>query len=123
MRTQAIQERKFVMPVKPLARNPNLDHLRYQAKDLLKAHAARDPGAAQRIREFHPRFDKSTDAEIFGARLKLSDVQLAIAREHGFPSWARLKRRVEKPTLADDLDLPYRERIEDVTFRRALDLL
>ena len=29
------------MPVKPLARNPDLDHLRYQAKDLLKAHAAR----------------------------------------------------------------------------------
>jgi len=111
------------MPVKPLTSNPNLDHLRYQAKDLLKAHAARDPGAAQRIREFHPRFDKSTDAEIFNARLKLSDAQLAIAREHGFPSWARLKRRIEKPTVADDLNLSYRERIEDLTFRRAVDLL
>jgi hypothetical protein len=111
------------MPVKPLAKNPNLDHLRYQAKDLLKAHAARDVGAAQRIREFHPRFNKSTDAEIFGAQLKLSDAQLAIAREYGFPSWTRLKRRVEKPLPGDDLDLPYRERIEDLTFRQAVDLL
>jgi len=111
------------MPVKPLPPNPNFDHLRYQAKDLLNAHTVRDPGAAQRIREFHPRFNSASDAEIFNAPLKLSDAQLAIAREHGFPSWARLKRRVEKPTSADDLNLPYRGRIEDVTFRRALDLL
>jgi hypothetical protein len=111
------------MPVRPLPSNPNLDHLRYQAKDLLKAHAARDPGAAQRIREFHPRFNGASDAEIFGVRLRLSDAQLAIAREYGFPSWARLKRRVEKPTFADDLNLPHRERIEDVTFRRAVGLL
>ncbi len=111
------------MPVKPLTSNPNLDHLRYQAKDLLKAHAARDAGAAHWIREFHPRFNKSTDAEIFGARLKLSDAQLAIASEHGFQSWARLKRRVEKPAPADDVNLPYRERIDDDTFRQAVDLL
>jgi len=111
------------MPVKHLTSNPNLDHLRYQARDLLKAHAARDPGAAQRIREFHPRFNRAADREIFDAQLKLSDTQLAIAREYGFPSWARLKRRVEKPTLADDLNLPHRDRIEDVTFRRAVELL
>jgi hypothetical protein len=35
MRTWAY-ERKFVMPVRPLPSNPNLDHLKYQAKDLLK---------------------------------------------------------------------------------------
>jgi len=111
------------MPVKGLPSNPNLDHLKYQAKDLLKAHAARDPAVAQRIREFHPRFDKATDAEIFDARLSLSDAQLAIARESGYPTWARLKRHIEKPTLADDLSLPHHERIEDGTFRRAVDLL
>ncbi len=111
------------MPVRHLPSNPNLDHLRYQAKDLLKAHATRDPGIAQRIREFHPRFSKATDLEIFDARPSLSDAQLAIAREHGFPSWAKLKRHIERPTLADNLDLPQHERIEDVTFRRAVDLL
>ena len=33
-------ERKFVMPVRVLPPNPNLDQLKHQAKDLIKAHAA-----------------------------------------------------------------------------------
>lgn len=57
------------MPVKRLPAKAHLDHLRYQAKDLLKAHAARDSAAAQRIREFHPRFNRAPDAEIFDAKL------------------------------------------------------
>lgn len=111
------------MPVRPLPSNPNLDHLKYQAKDLLKGHANRNPGVAQRIREFDPRFRNATDAEIFGAKLSLTDAQLAIARESGFPSWPRLKAHIEKPTLSDRLNLPHHERIEDATFRRAVDLL
>jgi len=89
----------------------------------LKVHAARDVGVAQLIREFHPRFRKATDAEIFKAAFKLSDAQLTIAREAGFPSWTRLKRHIERPTLADRLNLPHHERIEDAAFRRAVDLL
>jgi Ankyrin repeats (3 copies) len=111
------------MPVRRLPSKANLDHLRYQAKDLLKDHAARNPVAGQRLREFHPRWSHATDAEIFDAELKLSDAQLAIAREAGFPNWARLKRHIEKPTLADKLDLPHHDRIEDRTFRRAVELL
>jgi hypothetical protein len=111
------------MPVRRLPSNPNLDHLKYQAKDLLKEHAARDAGAAQRVREFHPRFHRATDAEIFAAHLKLNDAQLTIARESGFPSWARLKRHIEKPRLTDQLNLPHHERIEDPVFRRAVDLI
>jgi Ankyrin repeats (many copies)/Ankyrin repeats (3 copies) len=111
------------MPVRPLPPKPSLDHLKYQAKDLRKAHAARNPEVAQRLREFHPRFTRATDAEIFDGPLSLSDAQLAIAREAGFPSWARLKRHIEKPTLCDRLNLPHHERIEDTTFRRAVDLL
>ncbi len=111
------------MPVKRLRSNANLDHLRYQAKDLFHAHAARSPEAAQRLREFHPRFERATDATIFDARLKLSDAQLAIAREAGFASWARLKKHIEKPTLSDGLHLPHQERIEDAAFRRAVELL
>jgi len=111
------------MPVRRLPSNPNLDHLKYQAKDLLKDHAACTQGAAQRIREFHPRFAGATDWKIFAARLNLSDAQLAIAREYGFPSWTRLKRHIERPTLSDRLDLPHQLRIEDEVFRRAVDLL
>jgi len=111
------------VPVRRLPSNPNLDHLKYQAKDLLKERTARTAGVAQRIREFHPRFLRATDAEIFDARLSLSDAQLTIAREYGFPSWARLKRHIEKPTLCDRLDLPHQQRIENATFRRAVELL
>jgi Ankyrin repeats (3 copies) len=125
------------MPVRPLPSKPNLAHLKYQAKDLLRDHARRDLAAAQRIREFHPRFAGATDAEIFSAHLILTDAQLAIARESGFPTWARLKRHVENrrrdsnlrtggrgaKSLADELNLPHHERIEDATFRRAVELL
>src|SRR6267143_1164039 len=98
------------MPVRPLPSKPNLEHLKYQAKDLLNG--ARNPGVAQRIRELHPRFIGATDDEIFAAHLRLSDAPLAIARDSGFPSWARLKRHIEKPTLSDQLNLPRHERIE-----------
>ena len=111
------------MPVRPLPSKSNLNHLRYQAKDLMRDHAGRDRRVAQRIREFHPRFRAAADAEIFAAPFRLSDAQLTLAREHGFPSWARLKRHVEKPTLADRLDLPHHARIEDKTFRRGVELI
>jgi hypothetical protein len=122
MRTSG-HERKFAMPVRNLPPNPNLEHLKYQAKDLLKAHGARNPEIAQRLREFHPRFNRTSDKTIFDADLHLSDAQLAIAREYGFPSWARLKAHVENPTLSDCLKLPHHERIADVTFRHAVDLI
>jgi hypothetical protein len=111
------------MPVRQLPSAPSLDHLKHQAKDLLKSHAARDLGIAQKIREFHPRFSGATDAAIFAAVLKLSDAQLTIAREHGFASWVRMKARIERPTRATRLDLPHHERIEDPVFRHAVDLI
>jgi hypothetical protein len=111
------------MPVRPLPEKPSLQHLKYQAKDVLKGHAARDPAVAQRIREFHPRWARASDAEIFAAHLTLSDAQLAIARECGFSSWTKLKRRVEQPKPGDQLNLPHHERIEDLTFRRAIEFL
>jgi hypothetical protein len=111
------------MPVKRLPAHPNLDHLKHQAKDLLKDHAARDRAAAQRLREFHPRFASTSDDEIFKAHLILSDAQLTVAREHGFASWPRLKAHIEMPTLADRLEKPHHERIEDPDLRRAVELL
>jgi hypothetical protein len=111
------------MPVKPLPSKPNLDHLKYQAKDLLSAHVSRDPQVAQRIREFHPRFHRATDTIIFETGLSLADAQLTIARERGFENWDKLKNHIEKPTLADKLSLPQHERIEDAAFRRAVELL
>ncbi|HEX4169460.1 MAG TPA: ankyrin repeat domain-containing protein, partial [Bryobacteraceae bacterium] len=111
------------MPVNPLPPNADLKHLKYQAKDLFKARTERHSQAAQRIREFHPRFKHATDAAIFDAKFSLTDAQLTVARERGFASWPKLKRRVEKPSPADDLCLPFQERIQDPAFRRAVNLL
>lgn len=122
MRTWA-HEGKFVMPVRQLPSRPNLDHLKQQAKDLIKAHAGRTLAAAQLIREFNPQFRGASDEAIFAIEFKLSDAQLTVAREHGFLSWTRLKRRIEKPVPSDRLDLPHHERIADPAFRRAVDLI
>ncbi|MEV8444095.1 ankyrin repeat domain-containing protein [Actinosynnema sp. NPDC051121] len=62
---------------------PNLDHLRHQAKDLLRAARRGDPGALARV-------------TAVSDRVVLASAQLAIAREHGFPGWPRLKLEVER---------------------------
>jgi hypothetical protein len=111
------------MPVKPLPAHPDLNHLKNQARDLLKLHAAHDPAAAQRIREFHPRYVGKNDGEIFAATFKLGDAQLTIARERGFANWPRLKAHIEKPSPSSNRDLPYQDRIEDAELRHAVALL
>jgi ankyrin repeat protein len=72
------------MPTLPA--HPNLDQLRHQAKDLLRAALAGDAGAIARLRHV-------------SERLTLATAQLALAREHGFASWPRLKEEVEARTL------------------------
>jgi hypothetical protein len=71
-----------------LPAQPNLDQLRHQARDLLRAAQAGDAAAAERIGAVS---DQRT----------LAAAQLAIAREYGFASWAKLKLEVQ--TRADDL--------------------
>jgi hypothetical protein len=110
------------MPTKHLPSKPDIKHLKHQAKDLLDDHRAGRLDANQRIREFHPRFNKATDAAITAAPFTLSDAQLAIAREYGFPSWARLRTYVHR-TDRPDLARPKHEQIEDSAFRTAVDLL
>src|SRR5687767_13296263 len=80
-------EREFVMK-RELPPRPNLEQLKNQAKDLLKAHQANAPDAIQRVQESHPTWS--------GAKLRLSDAQLVIAREYGFASWPKLKQRLEQ---------------------------
>ena len=110
------------MPTKPLPPSPNLEHLKHQAKDLLRARQARSLEAAHRIREFHPRLRGAADAVINDATFGLSDAQLTIAREYGFSSWPHLRAHIENPNRAD-LRLPHHERIADPVFRRAVNLL
>ena len=110
------------MPTKPLPPSPSLSHLRNQAKDLLREQRAGAPEAAQRIREFHPRFRAASDPAIARATLRLSDAYLTVAHEYGFRSWARLRAHVEDPAR-ENFDLPHHDRIRDPEFRRAVELL
>lgn len=70
-----------------LPENPNLEHLKKQAKALLKAVRAGDDGALGRVGPY------------FGdpASIGLQYAQLVIAREYGFSSWTKLKSEVERP--------------------------
>lgn len=110
------------MPTKRLPARPNLDHLKRQAKDLLNDQRAGEPSALQRIREFHPRFHGLADGAIRASAYSLSDAQLTIAREYGFASWVRLTNHLTSGDRAK-LVLPHHQRIDDATFRRAVDLL
>ena len=79
---------------KQLPANPSLEHLKSQAKRLLKAHKEGSPDAFQRIRSFFPKLSDATDVEIQSTAFGLQDAQLVIAREYGFASWTRLKEAV-----------------------------
>ena len=70
-----------------LPSRPNLDHLRRQAKDLVRGAQAGEPRALERIRAV------SDD-------LTLAAAQLALAREYGFSSWRELKEETESRTGA-----------------------
>src|SRR5437868_2273827 len=108
------------MPVRNLPDRASLVQLKHQAKDLLRLHAAGDVAALQRIREFHPRFSGFSDTALVAAEFKLSDAQLALAREYGFASWTRLKAFVSAGVA---LPRSYEERISDPLFRRAVSLI
>jgi hypothetical protein len=87
------------MPVRGLPVRPDLEQLKHQAKDLLRALHAGDPAAIAELREFHP------DA-IDPATAKLADAQLVLARTYQASSWTRLVQAVElvDAIWRDDMD-------------------
>lgn len=74
------------MSTRHLPESPSLENLKKQAKTLLRAARDRDPEALERIGPY------------FGdpAAINLQAAQLVLAREHGFASWTRLKRHIER---------------------------
>src|ERR1700730_391441 len=62
---------------------PNLDQLRRQARELLRAATGGEPDALARLRAV-------------SERVTLSAAQLAVAREYGFPSWPALRAEAER---------------------------
>ena len=68
-----------------LPQRPNLEHLKKQARDLLRAYNKGEAVATQRL--------SSRTSHV--SKLQLADAQYAIAREYGFGSWVKLKQHVE----------------------------
>jgi hypothetical protein len=62
---------------------PNLEQLRHQAKDLLRAIRRGEAAALEDLATYHPE-------QLEPAAAKLADAQLALARSYGVPSWPRL---------------------------------
>jgi Diguanylate cyclase, GGDEF domain len=70
-----------------LPAHANLEHLRKQAKRLLRAFRHRTPTAVEQLRLLAPGASQS--------RLKLADAQHVLARDYGFDGWPKLKEHVE----------------------------
>lgn len=66
---------------------PNLDQLRRQARELLRAATHNEPSAVARLRAVSD-------------RITLSAAQLALAREYGYRNWPALKAEVERRRLS-----------------------
>lgn len=71
------------MPDRHFPVRPDLEQLKHQAKDLLRAIRRGDPSAVAELQKHHPEPVDPEDA-------RLADAQLALARSYGLPSWPRL---------------------------------
>jgi hypothetical protein len=78
------------MATAALPQDPDLDQLRRQARELHRAVRDGEPAALARVRRWHP----GPPAQ----RFPLTAAQLVLAREHGFASWARMRRYVQVVT-------------------------
>ncbi|MBR1199835.1 hypothetical protein JQ634_17110 [Bradyrhizobium sp. AUGA SZCCT0240] len=73
----------------------NLDHLKKQAKDLLRLYRQRDGDAFARFRRALPAAAGHSDDQIASLNLRLHDAQSCVARDYGFASWQDLRRYLE----------------------------
>jgi hypothetical protein len=76
------------MATAALPQDPDLEQLRNRARELQRAVRRGEPAALARVSRWHP---GQPAAEVF----PLTAAQLVLAREHGFVSWARLRRYIQ----------------------------
>jgi hypothetical protein len=72
------------------SRGIDIDQYKTQAKDLLRAARSGTGEALGRLRTNRP----EAESLFASARIQLADVQLVIARENGFGSWAKFKEHL-----------------------------
>ncbi|MGH3181517.1 MAG: hypothetical protein ACRDOH_23290 [Streptosporangiaceae bacterium] len=79
------------MATASLPQDPDLEQLRTRARELQRAVRSGEPTALARVSRWHPEPPVAD-------RFPLTAAQLVLAREHGFVSWARLRRYVQVVT-------------------------
>jgi hypothetical protein len=77
--------------LKPMKHNLTLDHVKKEARDLLRGLQRRDPKARRRCHAVDVFTDKSRPA--------LDYARIIIARERGFSSWRKLKEHIENSAV------------------------
>ena len=83
------------MPPRGLPGNANLEQLKNGAKSFQRAVRAGDAGAAEVVREFHPRLSDARPGSPELDGFTRADAQLVVARQFGFSSWPKLKAHLE----------------------------
>ena len=84
------------MPSSSLPARPNLEQLRNQAKDLLKAYRAGQNSALSRFRDSLRLLSNLTDHELVRLSLSLRDAQRVVAIEYGFSDWMSMRTHVDR---------------------------
>ena len=108
-------------PSSVLPTRPNLEHLRNQAKDLLKAYRSGEPSALARFRASLPRYSLLTDDDLRRLSLSLGDAQRVVAAEYGFPNWLHLRHYVERKDGANMIEMTVDHvRVNNVTNLRTV---
>jgi hypothetical protein len=101
-----------------VSHEPNLDFYRRRAKELLGQAQAGDSSALSRFEKHYPEFRGGSQPP---ADLALSQAQLVIARENGFPNWPRLKAYIE--ALERSRQQSPEDRLQSIIRARDLDAL
>ena len=98
-----------------LPAHPSLEQYKKQAKELLRGAEARNPHALDVFRRWHPRFRGLGDDQISPQidAITLADAQLALARSHAFPSWAKFATHIDTLNALRTLDDASDARISD----------
>lgn len=94
---------------------PNLEHLKKQAKQLLRQLCRGDSAAGELFAAHAPVLE--------GVAAKLADAQHVLAREYGFTTWAELKQHVEGLAAREDAIAAMKAAVQANDARKAADIL
>jgi hypothetical protein len=103
--------------IKAPLKSINLDPYANQAGELLRQVRAAQPEALDRIRQHVPGTSAAPNS------IQLGDAQLVIARENGFPSWAKFKEQLLFRDAVHHLDAGNYTELEELLAQHKLSLM